>query len=357
MLMGGGGGLAICGGVGGWRKRRRGYDDGVGWCWTVSLWASPSLRAPPFVVAAHRTAVPYPRSPACDWNADCDGASAPLPQHQIPQNTVRTHIGKRPTDGASNRVGRGNRWTHKLWTGVSIAAGGGGVGQRVAQAGHGGNTPLTPQLWPVELEAEADLITPTDPGRRYAQGGRSYLEDRGALCAQPFHGGWGRLGAAGGIKGQERKLRTVQGGCTLSLPRVYSQSCMDQTAPITIETATLGLGSVDGTGGESHINNILEENFQCEFESESTGRQAQALPQNLEAWCPGSLLTNLADLHHRARSARPTSAAELLRMRSWLDHPRSHCSRFEETPPERTGPGARRNLEAARAIASRFFER
>ena len=29
MLMGGGGGLAICGGVGGWRKRWRGYDDGL----------------------------------------------------------------------------------------------------------------------------------------------------------------------------------------------------------------------------------------------------------------------------------------------------------------------------------------
>ena len=175
--------------------------------------------------------------------------------------------------------------------------------QRIAQAGHGGNTPQTPQtLARRVLEAEVDRITPTDPGRRFALGGRSYLEDRGALCAQPFHGGWGRLGAAGGIKGQRR----VQGGCTLSLPE--ANSCMDEFAPITNRNRRLEQGSVGGMGGESHQNNILEENFQCEFESESTGRQAQALPQNLEAWCPGSLRTNSADPHRRAGSAEPASA-------------------------------------------------
>merc|ERR1712026_520384 len=88
------------------------------------------------------------------------------PQHQIPHITLAKPIS-----------GRGP-----------------GLERAIAAPGKtDGHTSYGPAcLW--RLEAEDDRITPTEPGRRHAQGGRSYLEDRGALLAQPCHGGWGRLG-------------------------------------------------------------------------------------------------------------------------------------------------------------------
>ena len=83
--MGGRGGLAICGGVGGWRKRWC-DDDG-----SVVGDRRPRETAPPFDVA-HRTVLPYPSSPACDWNGDTNGASATPPTAPNPHITpVQTH--------------------------------------------------------------------------------------------------------------------------------------------------------------------------------------------------------------------------------------------------------------------------
>ena len=227
---------------------------------------------------------------------------------------------------------------------------------RLAQVGQGFTTPRTPTLWPVECEAE-DLITPTEPGRRRPLGGRSYLEDRGAQCAQPFLGGWGRLGWD-----KASSMWSVKGGCTHRAMRALDQ-ITDQSAPMqrkprtsrnslnTCELDTL----VDGKGGTRKLRqNNLEESFQCEFHLRVKERQARALPQNLEARCPGSSLTNLPSPHHRAGLGRPMSAAELLRMRSRPDHPRSHHCDLERTP-ERTGPPSRRKVEAARGT-SEFFK-
>ena len=95
-------------------------------------------------------------------------------------------------------------------------------------------------------------------------------------------------------------------------------------APITNRNHYFGL-VVDGMGGVSEYQsfaNNLDENFQG---IRYTGRQAQALPQNLEAWCPGSLRTNWENPHLRAGVTQPTSAQRgYFEMGSWLDHPRSH---------------------------------
>ena len=233
-----------------------------------------------------------------------------------------------------------------------LGAGGGGVYQRLAQVGHGGNTPLTPQLWPKELEAEE---SPDGSGRRIRQGWdrsegcrgrcarRAASECIGAPSgAQPVHEGWGRLGAAGGNKGQRR----VQGGCTLSLPFAPIETkCKLAHAPI---TERVGQGPVDGMGGVSECQpNNLDESFLCEPKCWEKERQAQPYPQNWVGWCPGSSLTNLSDPHPRAGLERPTSAEEVsFEMRSRLDHPRSHQCGCEHRPADwarlSSKPGSRR---------------
>ena len=144
-------------------------------------------------------------------------------------------------------------------------------------------------------------------------------------------------------------LWPVQGGCTLSQPDV--NYCIDLHAPITHRNRYVGLGvGVDGMGGvrESFDNN-LEENFQS---IRCMGRQAQALPQNLEAWCPGSLRTNPADPHRRAGSAGPTSAKVIwFNIGSRLDHPRSYSMNSIRAPTAQTGPPSRRKAEAASGTA------
>ena len=223
--MQGGGGLAIWRWSGGRRKRwRGGYDDG-------------GRQGAQFTRAAFRCRCcpPLRHCPTPDWRRPAGmgmrrlrstPTTAPNPPHTTCPNpwgrgrcarelSQHMHLNALDTQPHSGRTVRGGGgWEVKL-------------APRACWHG-GGNTPQTPTLWPVECEAEDLGITPTEPGRRLAPGGRSYRWDRGAMGAQPCHGGWGRQGS-----GKGRKLRTVQGGCTLSLPREYSQWRMVQTAPIT----------------------------------------------------------------------------------------------------------------------------
>ena len=121
-------------------------------------------------------------------------------------------------------------------------------------------------------------------------------------------------------------------------------------APITSKNRHFGM-AVDGQGGirESHQNNILEESFP---HVRGTGRQAQALPQNLEAWCPGSLRTNWEKPHPRAGVTQPTSAdLTMCEIGSWLDHPRSYYDNLVRAPTEQIGPPSRRKVEAASGTA------
>ena len=331
--MGGRGGIAICGGVGGRRKRwRGGYDDGGA--------RGPSLRAPLSLLSSLSTALPfaYPRSPACDWNGNGTEQAHPHHNPKSPTDHMSKPMGQRSVRSRTSQHMHLNALDTQPHSGRTVRGGGGWevkLAPRACWHG-GGNTPQTPTLWPVECEAEVLGITPTEPGRRLAPGGRSYRRDRGAMGAQPFHGGWGRLGAAGGIKGQRR----VQGGCTLSLPGApIETNCKLEHAPI---TARVGQGPVDGMGGVSECqSNNLEESFHCELKLWEKERQAQLYPQNWVGWCPGSSLTNLSNPHPRAGSERPTSAAELtFEMGSRLDHPRSYqCDCRDELKSPLSGLG------------------
>ena len=152
-----------------------------------------------------------------------------------------------------------------------------------------------------------------------------------------------------------------QGGCTLSLRAMRARrSSIINSVSNRMRSDNKNRNqinhrriraTVDGIGGEFH-NDLQTRVFNgCRS---GMGRQALANPRNWVARCPGSLLTNLSDLHPRARLERPTSAEEFtFEMRSRLDHPRSHhCDR--ERPPERTGPPSRRKVEAARGTTKNF---
>ena len=346
-LVPGGGGLAICGGVGGWRKRWC-DDDGlvVGARGHIET-AQPSLS----LLLSTLGVRPYPVPAATGRNRLTNCATetpttAPNPPHTTCSNPwyrgrcARELSQHKHLNVPSTQPGP-----------ACLGAGGGGVYQRLAQVGHGGNTPQwTPTLWPKECAAEEE--SPDGSGRRIRQGwDRS---DRGAMCAQSLRGGWGRLGNGKG----SIQMRSVKGGCTLphratrARGRIIIKSAPMQRKPRTSRN-TYDLDTlVDGKGGTRKLRqNNLEESF---LGVSCKERQARALPQNLEARCPGSSLTNLPSPHHRAGLGRPTSAAALLRMRPWLDHPKSHYDRFEKIPPRRTGPGARRNLEAARGAIKIF---
>ena len=146
----------------------------------------------------------------------------------------------------------------------------------------------------------------------------------------------------------------AQGGCTLSRPKLGRFNDTDKTAPMQRGPITsrnhrdsrMICATVDGIGG-SELNSLKTRVFYgCIFEM---GRQAQPNPLELVGWCPGSLLTNLVGPHRRAGLTRPTSAATLLSIGSRLDPPRSYYS-MRANIDLRTGPGSRRNLEAAGAI-------
>ena len=219
----------------------------------------------------------------------------------------------------------------------------------VAQAWHG-NTPLGDHGWVSGGSRIADgsgrpMGVEAEEARRIVRGGAV-----GAQLTLPV--GWGWHG-----KGSVQSWWSEQGGCTLSRPETGIDDS-EQSAPKQRKRVNRNhrfkCVIVDGIGGLSEYHNNLEENFQCAFGLESMGRQAQGIPQNLEPWCPGSLRTNSATTHHRAVVAEPTSA-EVFERGSWLDHPRSSYVTSIREPPERTGPGARRNLEAARGDP-KFFE-
>ena len=87
-----------------------------------------------------------------------------------------------------------------------MGAGGGGS-QRVAQAWHGENTPLTPQARGRVLEAEDRDRIADGTGRRLRPSGGMIGSIGGApLCAQPRLGGWGRFGLG---KGYDSSMRSV----------------------------------------------------------------------------------------------------------------------------------------------------
>ena len=202
----------------------------------------------------------------------------------------------------------------------------------------GGNTP----------QRFGRSITPTGPGRPLRPGWKIGSRIGGApQGAQPYLGGWGRQGWD---KGQDESMWSVKGGCTLSRPklgdRMSEQSAPKQRKWITSRNQINHCTNVDGIGGREF--NHLDESFQRNVKSEEMGRQAQPY-----GWCPGSLLTNLSDLHPRARLDRPMSAHHL-KIGSWLDHPRSYYNQSWKATTERTGPGSRRNLEAASEYAKIF---
>ena len=175
--MPGGGGLAICGGVGGWRKRWC-DDDGL-----VVGARGPIETAPLSLSLLLSTLAvrPYPVPAATGRNRLTNGASeTPTTTPKPPQTTCPNPWGR----GRCAREPSQQMHLNALETQPRLAylgAGGGGGYQRLAQVGHGGNTPQTPQLWPRELEAEE---SPDGSGRRFAKGWDQI--DRGALCAQPL---------------------------------------------------------------------------------------------------------------------------------------------------------------------------
>ena len=127
--------------------------------------------------------------------------------------------------------------------------------------------------------------------------------------AQPCQGGWGRQGMG---KGYDINMWSEQGGCTLSLramrarrPSIFNpvsnRTRSDNKIRNQINHRRIR-ATVDGIGGEFY-NDLQTRVFNgCQS---GMGRQAQGLPQNLEPWCPGSLLTNMANLFAMPTSAKP----------------------------------------------------
>ena len=209
-LVPGGGGLAICGGVGGWRKRWC-DDDGVevGARGPIET-AQPSLS----LLLSTLTGRPYPRSPACDWNRlpNCAGetpTTAPNPPH----TTGQTHGAEVESRAHPRRLTLNASVTQPGL--ACLGAGGGGGYQRLAQVGQGFTTPLTPQTRPVSLEAEGNH--PTEPGRRRtgrldrSWGCRGRRTRRVTECtgapsgAHPRHGGWGGMGKRRGAMIKDKR--------------------------------------------------------------------------------------------------------------------------------------------------------
>ena len=248
--------------------------------------------------------------------------------------------------------------------------GGGGWEVKLAPRAcwHGrGNTPQTPTLWPRECAAE-DTPGRRIRGRDRPMGCRGRCTWRVTECtgapsgAQPVHEGWGRLGAAGGIKGTRR----VQGGCTLSLPVAPCKLVHGSIAPITNRNRRIGEGTCRWKQRQVGVSEIidLDENFQCikaggvwsdpaYFRLVLKERQAQLNPQNWVGWCPGSSLTNHSCTHPRAVWEWPMSANKVsFEIGSRPDHPRSYmydCRRI----PRRLGQA----LVVTWKLRGKIFER
>ena len=165
-------------------------------------------------------------------------------------------------------------------------------------------------------------------------------------------------------------MRSNRGGCTLSHCASQARDEIIRFKPVSHRTRSdnnkvdrnrrKSHALVDGSGGAVFINN-LEENFHSPWSVERSGsfwvkeRQAQPYPQNWVGWCPGSSRTKLACFHPRAKLAFPTSATRVvLSIEHQLDQ--LWFYRVCGATVQQTGPGSRRNLEAADRIAMQNFE-
>ena len=165
-------------------------------------------------------------------------------------------------------------------------------------------------------------------------------------------------------------MRINRGGCTLSHCASRARDEVSRFKPVSNRTRSDNnkvdrnqfnrkCTLVDGIGGECF--NVLEESFLSPWSVERSGRfwekerQAQPYPQNWVGWCPGSSRTKLACFHPRAKLAFPTSATRVvLSIEHQLDH--LWFYRVCGATVQQTGPGSRRNLEAADRIAMQNFE-
>ena len=189
-LVHGGGGLAICGGVGGWRKRWC-DDDGfeVGARGHIET-AQPSLS----LLLSTLGVRPYPVPAATGRNRLTNGASETPTTAPNPPHTTCTNQwcrGRVASAAAQLTLNASCTQPGSAYPG----AGGGGVYQRVAQVNHGGTTPQTPQTRPVSLEAEE--ITRRNLDVR-PQGESINRGDRGAFGRASTPWWMGRHGKAKG---------------------------------------------------------------------------------------------------------------------------------------------------------------
>ena len=164
-----------------------------------------SLREPLSCCRSPRSGIALPLTGGVQQEWECDGSGAPPPKTPNPPQTTC------PNPWCRGRCARETSQRHlnasSTQPGLAcLGAGGGGGSQRVAQAGHGGNTPLTPQVG-TYLEAEVLGIT-----RRNRVAGSPLVGDRigmiGAPCAHSLSmeagGVWMRQGGSKEASGLNR---------------------------------------------------------------------------------------------------------------------------------------------------------
>ena len=151
--MHGGGGLAICGGVGGWRKRWCDDDVLVVGARGPIETAQPSLS----LLLSTLAVLPYPSSPACDWNGRVRNlTTTKAPNH--PHNTDALHGVKRP--GCAHAHGQGKHRNTQPHSRRTVGGGRRAVKDAPRATWQGWRTtPRTPTLWPIECAAEEIGIT------------------------------------------------------------------------------------------------------------------------------------------------------------------------------------------------------
>ena len=150
--MSGGGGLAICGGVGGWRKRWHGVDDDGGGQW------------PQFTRAALCCSCPLLRHcPTPDWRRPAGMGmrrlrSTTTTTPKPPHNTDALHGVKRP--GCAHAHGQGKHRNTQPHSRRTVGGGRRAVKDAPRATWQGWRTtPRTPTLWPIECAAEEIGIT------------------------------------------------------------------------------------------------------------------------------------------------------------------------------------------------------
>ena len=194
--MGGGGGIAICGGevsIGGCGGRWKRWRDDDGVEVGDSSGACLSLRAQPFI-AVPLAGLPYPSSPACDWNGNPNCASE------------TTTLTPKPPKHGTNQWCRGRDTCASCGRGAScslnasctqprparLGAGGGGGCQRLAQAYLDGTPHGHRSSGPKSLAAEDDH--PTGRGAGIPSGGSDRSVGRLRAHSHAKVAGGGRVG-------------------------------------------------------------------------------------------------------------------------------------------------------------------